>query len=77
MCYICTTRNNKNEMERLEENQILAPLGVDEMAKWCNSFVIVPTSNGTVHLCLDLVRLNQRLIIPVHRGPAVNGIFPG
>ena len=30
----------KKELERLKEQEILAPLGVDEMSKWCNSFVI-------------------------------------
>ena len=27
---------------RLHKQQILVPLEVDEMAKWCNSFILVP-----------------------------------
>ena len=54
---------------------IITPLGVDETAEWCNSFVLVSKVNGKVRLCLDPVRLNQALIRPVHRGPMLNGIL--
>ena len=43
---------------------------------WCKSFVLVPKVNGKVRLCLDLVRLNQALIRPVHGGPMLNDILP-
>ena len=56
-------------------NDIIVPLGIDETAEWCNSFVLVPKSNGRVRLCLDIVRLNQALIRPVHRGPTLNDIL--
>ena len=49
---------------------------MDETPDWCNSFILVPKSNGKVRLCLDLTRLNQVLIRPVHRGPTCNDIFP-
>ena len=52
------------------------PLGVDETAEWCNSFVLVPKANGKVRLCLDPARLNQALIRPIHRGPTLNDILP-
>ena len=52
------------------------PLGIDETAEWCSSFVLVPKANGKVRLCLDLVRLNQVLVRPVHRGPMLNDILP-
>ena len=55
---------------------IIAPLGVDEMAEWCNSFVLVPKANGKVWLCLNPVQLNQALIRPIHRGPILNDILP-
>ena len=29
----------KEELERLQKQDIIAPLGVDETSKWCNSFV--------------------------------------
>ena len=54
---------------------IIAPLGVDKMAEWCNSFVLVPKANGNIWLCLDQVQLNQVLIRPIYRGPTLNDIL--
>ena len=54
----------------------IASLGVDEMAEWCNSFVLVPKTNGKVWLCLDPAQHNQVLIRPIHRGPTLNDILP-
>ena len=48
----------KEELEQLQEQDIIAPLAVDETAEWCNSFVVVPKVNGKVQLCLDSGRLN-------------------
>ena len=45
----------KKELEQLQEQDIIAYLGVDEMAEWCNSFVVVSKVNGRVWLCLDPV----------------------
>ena len=55
---------------------IITPLGVDETAEWCDSFVLVPKANGKVRLCLDLARLDQALIRPIHRGPVLSNILP-
>ena len=55
---------------------IITPLGVNKTVEWCNRFVLVSKVNGKVRLCLDLVRLNQVLIRPVHRGPMLNSILP-
>ena len=44
--------------------------------EWYNSFELVPKANGKVRLCLDPARLNQTLIIPMHRGPTLNDILP-
>ena len=52
------------------------PLGDDKTAEWCNSFVLVPKANGKVRFCLDLTRLNQVLIRPIHRGSMLNDILP-
>ena len=49
----------KEELKWLQELVIIAPLGVDEMAEWCNSFVVVPKANGKVELCLDPAQLNH------------------
>ena len=43
----------KEELECLQKMDIITPLGVDEMAEWCNRFVLVPKANGKVRLCLD------------------------
>ena len=40
------------------------------------AFVLVPKVNGKVRLCLALVRLNQELIRPIHRGPTLINILP-
>ena len=66
----------KEELEHLQRMGIITPLGVDELAEWCNSFVLVLKANGKVRLCLDLARLNQALIRPIHRGPTLNDIIP-
>ena len=43
----------KEELKWLQELDIITPLGVDEMAEWCNGFVVVPKVNSKVWLCLD------------------------
>ena len=65
----------KEELDWLQKMDIITPLGVNEMAEWCNSLVLVPKVNGKVRLCLDLVRLNQVLIRPIHRGPILNTYY--
>ena len=42
MCSICTTRTILKELERLQEKQILTPLGVDETFETCNTYIIAP-----------------------------------
>ena len=64
------------ELEHLQRMDIITPLGVDELVEWCNKFVLLPKANGKIGLCLDLVRLNQALIRPIHRGPTLNDILP-
>ena len=65
----------QEELERLQKQDIIAPLGVDETPEWCNSFVLVSKANGKVILYLDLAYLNQGLIRPIHRAPTLNGIL--
>ena len=66
----------QEELEKLQKQDIIAPLGVDKTSEWCNSFVLVPKAYGKVSLCLDPVHLNQALIRPIHRGPTLNDILP-
>ena len=47
---------------------IIMPLGINETMEWCNSFVLVPKTNGKVRLCSDPARLNQALIRAVQWG---------
>ena len=66
----------KEELKSLQKMDIITPLWVEEIAGWCNSFVLVPKAEGKVRLCLDLAWLNQALIRPIHRGPTLNNILP-
>ena len=66
----------KDELDQLQRMHIITPLGVDKMAEWHNSFVLVPKANGKVRLCLDPAQLNQALKRPIHRGPTLNDITP-
>ena len=65
----------KEELKWLWELDIIAALGVDEMAQWCNSLVVVLKANGIMQLCLDPAQLNQALIRLIHRGPTLNDIL--
>ena len=60
----------KEEIEWLQQQDIITPLGVDVTAEWCNNFVLVSKPNGKVSLCLD-----QALIRLVHRGSILNDIL--
>ena len=66
----------KEELEWLQQQDIMTPLGMDETVEWCNSFVIVHKLNGKVGLCLYPSRLNEALIRLVHRGLTLNHILP-
>ena len=66
----------EEELKRLQKQDIIAPLGIDETSEWCNSFVLVLKENGKVKLCLDTAQLNQALIRLIHRGSSINNILP-
>ena len=66
----------KEDLEWLQKQQIIVPLGVDEKSEGHNSFVLVPKANGKFRLCLDPVQLNKVLIRPIHRGPTLKDIMP-
>ena len=66
----------KKELESLQKQNIIVPLGMYETSEWCNSLLLVPKANGKVQLYLDLANLNKTLIRPVHRGPTLNDILP-
>ena len=47
----------KEELERLQQQDTLTQLGIDETVEWCNS-ILVPEPKGKVRLCLDPASLN-------------------
>ena len=49
----------KEELVRLQRQQIIVPIGEDEISEWYNRFMLVPKANGKVRLCLDPSRLNK------------------
>ena len=65
----------KEELECMQGMDIITTLGIDEMAEWCNNYVLVPKAKGKVQLCLDPAQLNQALIRPIHRGQTLNDIL--
>ena len=65
----------QEELERLQKQDIIFPIGVDKTSELCNSFVLVPKVNCKLRLCLDLAYLNHALIRPIYRGPTVNDIL--
>ena len=52
----------KEELERLQKQQVVLPLGIDEALEWSKSFVLVVKVNGKGQLCMDLARLDKALI---------------
>ena len=48
---------------------------VGKTAEWCNRFDIVPNANGTIHLYIHLMCLNQVLIRLMHRGITIYDIL--
>ena len=66
----------RKELWSLQEQKLLAWLGVDETVEWYNSFVMVPKPNCIVCFCLYPMRLHQAFIRPVHSGPTINDILP-
>ena len=66
----------KEKLERLQQQEIITLLDIDETVERCNSLIFILKPNGKVRLCLDPARLNQALIRPVHRGPTLIDIFP-
>ena len=76
MCSIHAKKPFKDKLDRLQQLDIITPLGVDKRSEWCNSFVLAPKVNSKVRLCLDPAWLNQVLIRPIHRGPTLNNILP-
>ena len=50
----------QEELQRLQQEDKVTPLGVDEVSEWCNSFVQVPKANSKFRLCLDPAQLTNK-----------------
>ena len=66
----------REELDRLQKQQIIASQDVDETSELCKTFILVPKANGKVRLCLDLARLNKVLMRLIDRCPTLNDILP-
>ena len=44
----------QEELNKLKQQQIIVPAGIDETSEWCNNFVLVPKANGKFMLSLEL-----------------------
>ena len=76
-CMTCMLQKPfQEELERLQKQDIIAALGVDETSEWCSSFVLVSKANGKVRLCLYPAWWKHALIRPTCRGPTLNEILP-
>ena len=49
---LMSCKSHSKWLEQLQQQDI-TPLGMDETAEWCNSFVLVVKPKGKVRLCLD------------------------
>ena len=65
----------KDELDRLQKQEIIVTLNMNETSKWCNSFALVPKANGKVWLCMDPARLNKVLIRLAYGEPSLNDIL--
>ena len=45
---------------------------VDVPTPWCSGIAAVPKKSGTVHICVDLKRLNQSVTQEIHPLPKVD-----
>ena len=59
----------KAELERMESMGVISR--VTEPTDWCAGMVVVPKSNGTVRICLDLTKLNVSVSRERHIMPSV------
>ena len=71
-CWGAQHTHSKKHLKRIQKTTRTSNTGTTRH-RW-NDWVVQP--NGTVCLCLDLVRLNQTLIRPIHRDPTLNDILP-
>ena len=52
------------EIDRMQEQGVISP--ITEPTEWCSGMVVVPKSNGTVRICVDLTALNKAVLREIH-----------
>ena len=63
----------KAELNRMEQAGIISR--VDVPTKWCTGMVVVPKTDGTIRICVDLTRLNSSVQRERHPIPLVDHIL--
>ena len=66
----------KEELGKLEKDNIIRKLDVNEHSDWCSSLVYVTKPNGELRICLDPKKLNQNLKRYPHKIPTLEEINP-
>ena len=59
----------KEEVLRMEKLGVISP--VNEPTEWCSGMVVVPKPNGSVRICVDLMKLNENAMRQRHIMPSV------
>ena len=62
----------KLELQRMEELGVIKK--VEQPTDWCTRIVVVPKSNGSLRICVDLTKLNASVRRERHILPAVDQI---
>ena len=60
----------KKELQRMENMGVISR--VDKPTNWCSGMVVVPKSDGSVRICVDLTKLNESVLRENHPLPCVD-----
>ena len=60
----------KKELQRMENMSVFPR--VDKPTNWCTGMVVVPKSDGSVRICVDLTKLNESILRENHPLPCVD-----
>jgi hypothetical protein len=63
----------KKELQRMENMGVISR--VDKPTNWCSGMVVVPKSDGSVRICVDLTKLNESVLRENHPLPCVDQTF--
>ena len=66
----------KAELQKMEQEDIIRKLDVNEHSDWCSSLVYVTKPNGDLRICLDPKKLNQNLKRYPQKIPTIEEINP-